>query len=160
PTPTVSHSGALPAGLSFVSHPDGTATIAGTPAVGSQGTYPITIFATNGVDAPASQNFVLTLQGAPVITHADHTSATEADAFPFPITTTGLPAPTITQDGALPDGVNFVDNGDGTATLSGTPSAGTAGTYPLTITADNGIHSPAVQSFTLQVNVGPAITSA
>lgn len=160
PTPAVSHSGALPAGLSFVSAPDGTATISGTPAAGTQGLYPITIFATNGVDTPATQSFVLTVQAAPVITSADNTSATEADAFSFQVTTTGLPAPSLTQDGALPDGVNFVDNGDGTATLSGTPSAGTAGTYPITITASNGVHTDAVQNFTLQVNVGPAITSA
>ena len=37
--------------------------------------------------------------------------------------------------GALPAGVTFVDNGDGTATLAGTPAAGTGGAYPLTFTA-------------------------
>ena len=34
--------------------------------------------------------------------------------------------------------MTFTDNGDGTATLAGTPAAGTGGTYPLTITAANG----------------------
>lgn len=32
--------------------------------------------------------------------------------------------------------MTFVDNGDGTATLSGTPATGTAGSYPLVITAN------------------------
>ena len=56
--------------------------------------------------------------------------------------------------------MTFVDNGNGTATLSGTPAAGTGGTYPLTITASNGVGTPATQSFTLTVNQAPAITSA
>ena len=45
----------------------------------------------------------------------------------------------MSETGALPDGVTFVDNGDGTATLAGTPAAGTGGTYPITITATNGV---------------------
>jgi hypothetical protein len=60
----------------------------------------------------------------------------------------------------LPANVSFTDNGDGTATLAGTPVAGTQGTYPLTITAtaDDG---SVTQSFTLAVNstltaLGPA----
>ena len=56
--------------------------------------------------------------------------------------------------------MTFVDNGDGTATLAGTPAAGTGGTYPLTITAANGVLPDATQSFTLTVDQAPAITSA
>jgi hypothetical protein len=55
--------------------------------------------------------------------------------------------------------VTFTDNGDGTATLSGTPAAGTGGIYDLTFTASNGIGSNAVQNFTLAINQPPAITS-
>ena len=46
--------------------------------------------------------------------------------------------------------MTFVDNGNGTATLSGTTTA--AGTYPLTFTAANGVLPNATQSFTLTVN--------
>ena len=42
-----------------------------------------------------------------------------------------------------------MDNGNGTATLAGTPAAGTAGTYAMTITAANGVDP--TQSFTLTV---------
>ncbi len=44
-----------------------------------------------------------------------------------------------------------MDNGNGTGLLSGTPAAGTAGTYAMTFTAANGVGAAAVQSFTLTV---------
>ena len=47
--------------------------------------------------------------------------------------------------------MTFVDNGDGTATLSGTPPDGTAGDYDLTIKAANGVGSDATQAFVLHV---------
>src|SRR5262249_11184175 len=45
----------------------------------------------------------------------------------------------------------FVNNNDGTATLAGTAAANTQGTYPITITANNGIAPNATQSFTLTI---------
>ena len=44
----------------------------------------------------------------------------------FTVTTAGGPVPAITSSGTLPPGVTFTDNGDGTATLAGTPAAGPA----------------------------------
>ena len=52
--------------------------------------------------------------------------------------------------------MTFTDNGDGTATLAGTPAAATGGTYPLTITAANGIAPDATQAFTLTVEQAPS----
>jgi hypothetical protein len=57
----------------------------------------------------------------------------------------------ITESGSLPGGVTFTDNGDGTATIAGSPAA-VAGSFPLTLTADDGI-TTATQSFTLRVNL-------
>jgi hypothetical protein len=54
--------------------------------------------------------------------------------------------------------MTFTDNGDGTATLAGTPAAGTAGTYQLTLTANNGFSPDAVQDFTLTVLAVPHVT--
>ena len=51
--------------------------------------------------------------------------------------------------------MTFVDNRNGTATLAGTPAAGTGGTYALTITAANGVAPDATQSFTLTVGPRP-----
>jgi hypothetical protein len=87
---------------------------------------------------------------APSITSAAATTFTYGAAATFKVTTNGVPTPTLTESGALPGGVSVTDNGDGTATLAGTPGA--AGTYPISITAHNGYGSDAVQSFTLTVN--------
>ena len=70
------------------------------------------------------------------------------------MTAIGAPAPALTVGGSLPAGVTFVDNGDGTGTLSGTPAAGTGGTYALTFTAANGVLPDGTQAFTLTVNEG------
>ena len=152
PTPTLTKTGTLPSGVTFVDNGNGTATLSGTPAAGTAGNYPITITATNGVGSPANQSFTLTVNQAPAITSANNTTFTVGTAGSFTVTTTGTPTPTLTQTGTLPSGVTFVDNGNGTATLSGTPAAGTGGNYPITITANNGVGSPANQSFTLTVN--------
>jgi len=87
---------------------------------------------------------------APSITSAASTTFIEGTAGSFTVTTTGAPTPAISESGPLPTGVTFVDNGNGTATLAGTATA--SGTFPLTITADNGVSPAAQQSFTLTVN--------
>ncbi len=45
----------------------------------------------------------------------------------------------------------LTDNGNGTATLTGTPASSTAGAYLLTFTASNGTLPNATQNFTLTV---------
>jgi hypothetical protein len=158
PTAAVSESGPLPSGVSFVDNGDGTATLAGTPT--AQGVYPITISATNGVSPDASQSFTLTVDAAPVITSSASTTFTAGTSGSFTVTSTGTPTAALSETGSLPSGVSFVDNGGGTGTLSGTPAAGTGGTYPITFGAGNGVGSPASQSFTLTVDQAPAVTSA
>jgi hypothetical protein len=82
------------------------------------------------------------------ITSASGTTFTVGAAGSFTVTATGSPAPTLSESGALPSGVGF---NPGTGLLSGTPGAGTAGTYSITFTAHNGVGSDATQSFTLTV---------
>jgi hypothetical protein len=99
-----------------------------------------------------------TVNQAPMITSANATSFTSTVPGTFTVTTTGFPtgaAMVITETGALPSGVTFVNNNNGTATLAGTPAAGTQGTYSITITANNGIAPNATQSFTLTVLNNP-----
>lgn len=159
PTPTVSVSGTLPAGLTFTSGANGTGTIAGTPPAGSQGTYPLTISAANGVGANATQSFVLTVDNNAAITSAATTTFVVGQAGTFTVTTTGTPPVTsITRTGALPSGVTFTYNGNGTGTLAGTPAAGTGGTYPITFTASNG-GPPFVQNFSLVIDQLPDATN-
>jgi hypothetical protein len=63
--------------------------------------------------------------------------------------------PSITETGALPKGVAFKDNRNGTATMSGSPE--TSGVYQMTIRASFGKGKTGhvvTQAFTL--TVGPA----
>ncbi len=161
PNATLSESGALPNGVTFTDNGNGTATLAGTPAVGTGGTYTLTLTANNGVAPNATQTFTLTVNQAPGITSANATTFTVGTAGTFTVTTSGFPTnATLSESGALPNGVTFTNNGNGTATLAGTPAAGTGGTYTLTLTANNGVAPNATQTFTLTVNQAPAITSA
>ena len=160
PTPSLTETGTLPSGVSFVDNSDGTATLSGTPAAGTTGTYTLIFTAYNGGGSDAIQTFTLTVSQAPAITSAGSTSFTVGKSGSFTVTTSGYPDPALTASGALPSGVTFIDNGNGTATLGGTPAAGTGGTYDLAITAQNGVGSAATQNFILTVNQAPAITSA
>ena len=157
PAPSLTETGALPSGVTFVDNGNGTAKLSGTPAAATGGTYSITIKAHNGSGSDATQTFTLTVNQAPAITSANATSFSVNAPGSFTVTTTGFPKPALTETGALPAGVTFVDNGNGTATLSGTASA--QGTFPITITASNGVGSNATQTFTLTVNTAPAFTS-
>ena len=160
PSAALAESGALPDGVGFVDNGNGTATLSGTPAAGADGTYPLTITADNGVGSPDSQAFTLTVDASPAITSAAAKTFTVGHAGTFTVASTGTPTPALLEFGALPTGVTFTDNGNGTATLAGTPAAGTDGSYPLSIDASNGVSPDATQSFTLTVHAAPAITSA
>lgn len=92
---------------------------------------------------------------APSITSANNTTFAEGAAGTFTFTATGRPAPILTFSGSLPNGVTF---NAVIGVLSGTPSFGTAGVYPLTVTASNGVSPNATQAFTLTVAAQP-ITS-
>ena len=78
------------------------------------------------------------------------------------MTTTGSPAPSITESGALPSGMTFKDNGNGTATISGTPASGSQGSYPVTLSATNSSGSTATLALAITVNAAtaPTITSS
>ncbi len=86
---------------------------------------------------------------APTITSTNNVTFTVNSLGTFTVTATGNPIPTFSVAGALPTGVTFDTN---TGVLSGTPASGTAGNYPLVITATNGNLPDAQQNFTLTVN--------
>jgi hypothetical protein len=152
PAPTFSITGPLPAGVSLTSD-----TLSGTPAAGTGGVYNFSVTASNGVGSDSVVNFVLTVEQTPAVTSANNVTFTVGSAGSFTVTRTGYPAATLSLTGTLPNGVTF---NPATGVLSGTPAAGTANTYALTFTAQNGVGSPDNQSFTLTVNEVPAITSA
>ena len=150
PAPALAESGPLPAGVSFTDNGDGTATISGTPAAGSGGGYPVLLTATNPAGG-VSASFTLTNAQAPAITSAPAAAFTATVAGSYTVTTTGYPAVAITETGPLPGGLSFADNGDGTAAISGTPGSGTAGSYPVTISAANVSGSTATLALAITV---------
>jgi hypothetical protein len=149
PAPSLTKTGALPAGVTFTNNTAtsaGTATISGTPTAG--GVFTLKITAKNNAATSTAQTFTLTVSQAPKITSAATTTATIGTALSFTVKTSGYPAPTITESGALPAGVTFTNNGNGTATIAGTPTA--SGTFALALTAKNSLGT-ATQTLTIRV---------
>ncbi len=151
----------LPGGVNYTDNGNGTATLSGTPSTGTSGTYVFTFTATNGIPPDAVQNpFTLTINQPPAITSANTTTFAPGKAGQtFTVTTTGFPTNAISRTGTLPSGVTFTDNGNNTATIAGTPAAGTqsGSPYAWVITAANGALPDAVQNFSFNV-VCPALT--
>ena len=148
--------GTYPGGTSATTT-GGQATAALTAGAGGSYTPKGVSATVDGVEADAA----LVVDQQPAVTSAASASFHAGTPGSFTVTTTGYPAPSLSDGGAtLPADVTFTDNGNGTATLAGTPAAGTGGTYPFTITAHNGIGTDATQSFTLTVDEAPSITSA
>ena len=145
-------------------------TVSGVCVGGGDNTATVTMNSGNGIcnvfyNQPGDNNYDLAAQvqenviatQKPSITSADNTTFSLGLPGTFTITTTGNPSTpmSITENGALPNNVTFIDNSDGTATLSGIPD--TAGIYSITITADNGVLPNATQRFKLTVKNGPTI---
>jgi hypothetical protein len=153
---TLTASGALPAGVTLTDNGNGTAVLAGTPAVGTTGSYPLVLTATSPAGT-ATQAFTLIVTGPPVFTSKASVTANAGSALSFQVTATGNPTPTLSRTGTLPTGVTFTAGPDGTAVLAGTPTV--TGVFPLTLTATNSLGS-ITQAFTLTVVRVPVVTSS
>jgi hypothetical protein len=96
----------------------------------------------------------------PTITSAPPTAtATVGQSYSFEVTTcTTTGAPKLAATG-LPKGLGLVNNGNGTATISGTPKVKDLSSYSGTITATVKSQTPATQSFTITVDQAAIITS-
>jgi hypothetical protein len=150
PLPSITETGMLPKGLHLVDNHNGTATISGTATAGSGGRHGLTLKAANSAGS-ATQSFVLTVDQAPAVTSAATATATIGHDFSFMVRTTGYPPASIAESGTLPKGLHFVNNHNGTATISGTAAAGSSGHYKLALSATNSIGS-AKQTFVLTVS--------
>ncbi len=135
----------LPAGLTFTDERDGTAVLAGTPTASGRDT--VTVTAVNGFGAPAHERFTLTVDGPPAFTSACASEAVAGRLYLCAVTTSGLPAASLTAAG-LPPGVTFVDVGRGNGFVFGWPA--TTGQSSVTLTATNPVGS-VHQTFALTV---------
>jgi large repetitive protein len=150
PEPKLTKRDKLPKGLSFTTEGNGTATISGTAY--TVASVEVTITATNGIAPKATQKLTIAVGIPPKFTSAATATFTPEVANSFTVTSSGTPAPSITESGKLPKGVSFATKENGTATISGKPKTSTAGAYGLTFTATNGFGKAATQKFTLTVN--------
>ena len=147
--------------VNSVTYTDPTHVTINVSTVGSaSGSKNVTV--TNPDGQAVTANGLLTVTTTPpTISSANAATFTVGTSGSFTVTTTGNPVPSLVRSGAaLPSAVTFVDNNNGTGTLSGTPATATGGTYAITFTASNGTLPNAAQNFTLTVNEAPAFTSA
>jgi hypothetical protein len=133
-------------GVTFVSPTQLTVTVS---TVGS--TPGLKLVRVNNPDGQFAQDaallFTVTGTAAPFFSSANSLICAVGSPCNFTFTTGAGPAASVISEvGALPAGVNFV-----APSLSGTPLAGSQGTYVLTMTAANGTLPNAQQIFTLIV---------
>jgi hypothetical protein len=158
PAATLSTSSPLPSGVTFTPGANGTATIQGTPAVGTGGVYVIVIDGTNGTLPDAHWTFTLTVNEGPTINGPATDTATVGSAHTSAeYTTTGTPTATLSATG-LPAGLSLTSSGPGKAKITGTPANGTGGVYDVVVTATNHVGSDATMHTALTVKEAPEIT--
>ena len=120
PAPAFDISGALPGGVTFNTT---SGVLAGTPAAGSGGAYPVTFTAHNGIGSDATQNFTLTVNVPATVTCPSDvvtnvvqgacflpsiSFAATAGGFPSPAITYRIGANFITSPHVFPPGANHV----------------------------------------------------
>ena len=130
PTPALSYTGDLPAGVTFQDNGNGTGTLSGTPGPNTSGTYPLVFFAEKNKPHQASQNFTLTVT-CPGVAVVNPVVTTGTAGVPFSQTFTqsggSTPVTFALNTGTLPSGLTLSAAG----VLSGTPTG--SGTFPITV---------------------------
>ena len=112
----------------------------------------------------ATQQFELRVNQQPAIVNATDVNFTIGAPNTFTFVTTGFPqlpangqpGMSVSDTGTLPAGVTFsqvapVGLSTGVFALSGTPAASPAGPFSILLTANNGVGTPAHQTFTVHV---------
>ena len=124
--------------LTMTDNGDGTATLAGTPLNEDVGSHAVTVTATDGGSATATETFTIVVtdtNDAPTIDSTHIITATEDALYTYTITATdpdGNEQAAYTYDAATnPDWLSLTDNGDGTATLTGTPDNSDVGDHTV-----------------------------
>ncbi len=142
----------LPPGLGLSSN-GGTATLEGTPT--AAGNYDVVLRAEDRAGFSATQSFKLTVRARPQFTSTpETTTAYKGEEYNYAISATDpdtvgsrltITAPT------KPDWLSLTDNGDGTATLTGTPTDEHVGDHTVELKVEDDYGFTATQSFTLKV---------
>jgi hypothetical protein len=159
----------LPAWLNLVDNGNGTASLIGTPTNDDLGSHSIELVVTDAAGASAAQSFTITVANvndAPYFTSTPVIAATEDAAYAYTVTTADPDVGdmrTITAT-ILPTWLTLAEGGNGTATLSGTPSSADVGTHAVELVVTDAAGATSVQSFPIIVtpsglNLPPQITT-
>lgn len=154
--------GTKPAWLTLTDNGDGTATLAGTPDAADVGNHPVSLQVSDGVDGD-QQDFTITVASVPPdndppsFTSTAVLEATEDAAYTYNVTAEDSDNDTLTITApTLPDWLELTDNGDGTATLTGTPGESDVGDHDVSLQVSDGNGGTDVQDFTITVEEASA----
>ena len=141
-------SGSIPAGANmspalptaFSTTP--TSQMSWTPSVADFGAHNISFLATDANGRTATRNFVLDVNTVPTFGAKSDDNISPCTAYSYNITATDPDMAygdivDIVVNGTLPSWLTLTQTGNGTATLSGTPSHADAGTYAIAIDAED-----------------------
>lgn len=141
-----------PSWLTLTAGTNGNATLSGTPS--STGSDDVTLSVTDGTTTK-TQSFTIIVSALEGLkfTSTPTTSATVGTAYNYSITTSDAAhtSATISLTATTkPAWLTLTNNGNGTATLSGTPSAADAGSNAVALSATDGF-TTVTQNFTITV---------
>lgn len=130
-----------------------------TPVLGQWGDQTFTFVAEDQNNNTATRSYHVVVNTKPQFTSTPVTNAVACQTYTYNISATDVDVPygdilEFESHAQLPSWLTLTDNGNGTATLSGTPGAGDVGTYNIElVAADIYHHSSALveQPFTITV---------
>lgn len=156
----------LPAWLNVTDHGNGTATVTGTPLNAYVGSHNVTLAVSDAIAPAVLQAFTITVANtndAPVIATAPVLTAIQNILYNYIVTATDDDGDAIAISAlVLPAWLQFTDNHNGTAQLSGIPNNDAVGNHEVTVRAQDGNGGANSQSFTIavaNVNDLPLFTS-
>lgn len=130
-----------------------------TPAAADFGTKTLTFTAKDAYGKTATHSYQLAPNSTPAFSSSPITTASACALYTYNVTATDADVPygddlELIANG-LPNWLSFTDNGNGTGTLSGTPSHADAGSYNISILVEDiwhHSHAAITQNFTLLVS--------
>ncbi|WP_207681127.1 putative Ig domain-containing protein [Desulfonema magnum] len=142
--------------LDLTDNGDRTATFTGTPGNDHVGEHPLELQVKDTEGGINTQSFMITvanINDPPVFDSLPVTDIEEDTVYTYSIATTDIDlgdTRTVTAP-TLPEWLELTDNGDGTATLTGTPGNDHVGEHPLELQVKDADGSEDTQPFTITV---------
>jgi hypothetical protein len=151
-----------PEWLNFTDNGNGTASLTGTPTNAEVGDHDVVLRVTDITSETDTQEFTITVANvndAPGFTSTPVTEATQDVAYAYEITVTDPDlihgdVLTITAE-TKPEWLDFTDNENGTASLSGTPTNAEVGDHDVVLRVTDLTSETDTQEFTITVEKAP-----